>query len=229
LFSLSPGKRKVLAWTAAIAGSLALNLALFGVMPALMESKPEKRAANPLPVTGPVRVRLPRPETRQPPEPPPPEMTPRKTVPAPDVPPPLLEAAAPGISAKDLLPEISADPPMPPSFSPPPPALSDIPLPPLDRLYDPADLDAPLAPVSRRPPEYPPRARRRNVEGRVVVSFVVTEEGTVRDPEVVSADPEGYFEEAAIDAVRSWRFAPGRVKGEPVTVRVRVPLAFRLE
>jgi TonB family protein len=65
------------------------------------------------------------------------------------------------------------------------------------------------------------------VEGRVVVQFVVTEEGQVQDPIALSS-PDPRLSRAAIDAVRRSRFEPGRIDGEPVRVRFSLPVDFAL-
>jgi TonB family protein len=75
--------------------------------------------------------------------------------------------------------------------------------------------------------EYPESARREGVEGRVVVQFVVDEEGRVLDPVAVRS-PDGRLAEAALEAVEAAAFRPGRRRGEPVKVRFSVPVTFRL-
>lgn len=82
---------------------------------------------------------------------------------------------------------------------------------------------------ARAEPVYPYRARQREIEGRVELEFVVSGDGHVREARVVNAQPEGVFEDAALRAVRRWRFAPGRRNGEAVPVRVRVNLRFELK
>ncbi len=90
-------------------------------------------------------------------------------------------------------------------------------------------LASELVPVVRIPPPYPPAARRRRIEGYVVVEFTVTETGAVRDPKIVEARPPGVFDRAVLRAVRHWRFQPKRGKdGKPMAVRARQRLEFRL-
>ncbi len=65
-----------------------------------------------------------------------------------------------------------------------------------------------VTPTSQVPPEYPSRAQRRGMEGFVELEFVIRRDGRV-DPEsirVVSANPRNIFDEAALAAVRQWRF-----------------------
>lgn len=88
--------------------------------------------------------------------------------------------------------------------------------------------DAPT-PTTRTPPAYPARARQLGTEGQVTLSFVVDVDGTAQDVTVVEGEPPGVFDAAAIEAVRGWRFEPGRHEGAPVAVRVRQTLRFELE
>ncbi len=75
-------------------------------------------------------------------------------------------------------------------------------------------------------PAYPLRAQRLGLSGRVVVEFTVTEEGRVRDPRIVSAEPPGVFDRAVLRGVRRWRFKPRVEQGRPVAVRIRQAVVF---
>ena len=76
---------------------------------------------------------------------------------------------------------------------------------------------------------YPAEARADGVEGRVVVRYDVTREGRVVNAAVVSAEPSGVFEAAALAAVSTWRFRPAVTRGEAVAARDRLStLTFRL-
>jgi len=84
----------------------------------------------------------------------------------------------------------------------------------------------PLAPLN---PTYPPSARSRNVEGVVVVEFLVDVNGRTKDIAIVEADPAGVFEETVLRAVRQWRFSPALHKeGKRVPVRFRQTVRFSL-
>lgn len=61
--------------------------------------------------------------------------------------------------------------------------------------------------------------------GNAVVVFTVRTDGKVEDTSVVQAD-DVLFGEAAIDAVRKWRFRPAQVKGAPVDCRMSLPFVF---
>ena len=76
---------------------------------------------------------------------------------------------------------------------------------------------------------YPAAAKAKGVEGRVVVQYDVTAAGTVANAAVVESEPPGVFDEAALDAVRTWRFRPMVDRGEVVPAPARISeLVFRL-
>ena len=76
---------------------------------------------------------------------------------------------------------------------------------------------------------YPPAAKTEGIEGYVVIRYDVTAQGAVANPEVVEAEPEGVFEEAALASIAQWRFRPATVGGEAVeTSGVVSTLRFRL-
>ena len=78
-------------------------------------------------------------------------------------------------------------------------------------------------PVSRPPIRYPRRAEEQEKEGVVRVRVTIQPDGTVSDVVVVSARPPGWFEQAAIDGVKRWRYkAPGRVVVAEVDVEFKL-------
>ncbi len=96
-------------------------------------------------------------------------------------------------------------------------------------VFEISDVDTVPRAVVNLPPLYPPQARNRRVEGEVLLEFVVTAAGEVEDARVIESRPAGVFDQAALLAVRRWRFEPGTRAGQPVPTRVRQPLTFRLE
>lgn len=76
-------------------------------------------------------------------------------------------------------------------------------------------------------PEYTQEARRRGLEGDVVLEIVVRHDGSVGSVKVVQRLGAG-LEERAVDAVRQWRFAPAKRHGTPVDVVVEVAVEFKL-
>jgi protein TonB len=103
----------------------------------------------------------------------------------------------------------SADPPTP--YAPPDVRVGGVTLGPM-----PAGSDRDALPLVRVNPDYPPRALANGIEGWVQVQFTITTAGTVKDPKVVEADPDGYFEKAALNAVSRYKYKPKIVDGEPV-------------
>ena len=83
--------------------------------------------------------------------------------------------------------------------------------------------------ISRRAmPEYPSGARRRNIQGMVVVRLVVDTSGSPQNCAIHSSSPEGVFDDAALRAARKTRFLPGKVNGQPVNTLVMIPYQFTL-
>ncbi len=75
---------------------------------------------------------------------------------------------------------------------------------------------------------YPENARKKGIEGRVFVSFVVTKEGDVVVPAIAKGvDPE--IDKAALEVVSGFpRWIPGRQKGEAVDVKFVIPINFKI-
>jgi periplasmic protein TonB len=76
-------------------------------------------------------------------------------------------------------------------------------------------------------PDYPEDARRRSIEGDVVLEIVVRHDGSVGDVRVLHGLGDS-LDQRAVQAVRQWRFAPARRRGEPVDVLVEVSVEFKL-
>ncbi len=75
--------------------------------------------------------------------------------------------------------------------------------------------------------DYTDEARRGNIEGEVELEIVVRRDGSVGDVKIIRG-LRGGLNDRAVQAVRQWRFAPGRMKGVPVDVVVEVGVEFRL-
>jgi protein TonB len=78
-------------------------------------------------------------------------------------------------------------------------------------------------------PKFPDVARARGIDGWVDLRFVVGTDGAVSDVDVVGAQPAGVFEQAALDAVRHWRYQPVMQDSHAVTQRARVRLRFTVQ
>lgn len=75
-------------------------------------------------------------------------------------------------------------------------------------------------------PVYPEAARQARVQGTVVLDAVVSVEGAVRQVKFVSGPAA--LSQAAMDAVRWWRYEPYLMNGQPATVETTVAVTFRL-
>ena len=89
---------------------------------------------------------------------------------------------------------------------------------------------AAAAPMPGNPrPDYPPLARRRGYEGRVVIRASVAPDGGVASAAVGQSSGYGILDRAALQAVKRWRFRPAQRGGQPVATVLDVPVVFRLE
>jgi TonB family protein len=86
----------------------------------------------------------------------------------------------------------------------------------------------PPAPLQRDAPAYPEALRAIGLEGTVEVALTVLRDGGVGWVRVVRATPRGYFEQAASEGVRRWRFRPAMQGGGPVECRMRTRVRFAL-
>lgn len=75
-------------------------------------------------------------------------------------------------------------------------------------------------------PTYPPEAGRARIEGTVVLLAVIGKDGTVEDVRVESGLP--LLAQAAIDAVKQWRYRPYVLNGEPIEVDSKITINFTL-
>jgi protein TonB len=89
--------------------------------------------------------------------------------------------------------------------------------------------DGEYLPIVKVAPVYPRRAQTRGLEGYVVLEFVVTRTGAVRDPVVIESKPKGIFDRAATNAALKFKYKPKVVNGEPIDVAgVRNRITFEL-
>jgi len=68
----------------------------------------------------------------------------------------------------------------------------------------------------------------QRIAGSVTLEYTVDTSGETRDIHVVEATPPGVFDQAAINAVKHWRYAPLLVNGAAVDVPVRTRMRFEL-
>lgn len=152
-----------------------------------------------------------------PPVPPPPRPAPRERTPL-AVP---AEAPAAATTAPTEFP-VPAAPSTPVPSAPaaaPAPAAPPAPTPP---RFDADYLDNPK-------PAYPSLARRLGEEGRVLLRVRVAADGLPAEVALQAGSGSPRLDQAALDTVRRWKFAPARLGGEPVAATVLVPIVFSLK
>lgn len=236
-----PGGRRPV-WAVGLILTGLINLAIFIVVPLLSNQpvgQPRDRVFDPIYLRA---YRPPPPERERPPARPIRPVTENKPREKPDrprfnqavkKPQPKVDLKSPKLTF-ELNPKLVrglavAPPPVtarPEPPTPPPVASAPAPRPPGEFNLNQVD-NAPRL-IKHVPPIYPYSARRRGVSGLVKIKMLVTSQGQPSRVKVVSAQPGGVFESAALRAVRKWRFKPGVYKGKPVPTWVVVPIRFKL-
>ena len=89
-------------------------------------------------------------------------------------------------------------------------------------LFDAAYLNNPV-------PEYPAQAKRRGMEGSVMLGVVVRQDGTAKSVGIAESSGFAMLDASAKKAVSRWKFIPAKRGDETVEARVMVPIDFRLE
>lgn len=223
----APARVRPLDWMAALILALALNFVLFGLMPGLIDeeapgpifaSKPQPvrilRMNRPVPMKKkravsqkPKKVRTRRPVQRH----------------VAVNPPAAPENLTLNFELAPSVPVMATDISLP--------AMAEVSLPAFDPSHEflPGDLDRQPRVRVQIPPVYPLHAKRRGIQGRVRVGFLVTDRGEVADIRILKAEPPGIFEASVRRCVSSWRFEPGRVAGKPVNTQVETTIRYELK
>jgi periplasmic protein TonB len=90
-----------------------------------------------------------------------------------------------------------------------------------------ADLPVPPRKIADVRPIYPEIARQVKKEGTVVIEAVLDTTGRVTQPRVIQSVP--FLDQAALDAVRQWRYTPTTLGGHPVSVLMTITIRFTLQ
>lgn len=212
----SPRDTTLLAWC--VAGSVAAHVLMLTVLPGL-----RKAVEPPTPLTvellKPPEVEPPKPlPVEKKPPPPEPKVRPEPQKPAPREERPVetprqLLTAPPDAPASPAAPVVQVPPEQKPAPPPPPPeAPRAAPAPPAP--VTPPRSDA--AHLSNPPPVYPMAAQRRGDRGTVLLRLIVTAEGLAKNVEVEKSSGHRALDDAAVTAVRGWRFVPARQGGQAI-------------
>lgn len=130
------------------------------------------------------------------------------------VPQPMLAIPAESAAPAAEVPVVRETPPAPPA----PPAPVTVSQPRFDADY-----------LSNPAPAYPPISRRMGEEGKVVLRVHVEPNGLPSQVEIKTASGSPRLDQAALDAVRRWRFVPAKRGEEAVAAWVLVPVVFNLK
>lgn len=114
--------------------------------------------------------------------------------------------------------------PVPPAVTPPPPP------PPQAAVIQPLRAGTGIREpkkIVHVAPVYPAIARSAAVEGAVVLEAIISTSGTVENVRIIKSVP--LLDQAAVDAVRAWRYTPTRLNGVPVPVLITITVRFTLQ
>ena len=90
--------------------------------------------------------------------------------------------------------------------------------------------DGEYLPIVKVAPIYPRRAQTRGIEGYCIIEYVVTKNGSIRDPQAVDCQPSGIFERASLKASLKFKYKPRVIDGEAVEVAgVQNKFTYELE
>ncbi|MBK1880310.1 M56 family metallopeptidase [Pelagicoccus mobilis] len=95
-----------------------------------------------------------------------------------------------------------------------------------DKIYSMSDLDVHPRAIEMVTPEYPKALHDQKITGRVVVEWILNEEGKVLSPKVIKSTHDE-FKQPSLDAVTATQWAPGEIAGKAVNVRIRMPIKFQ--
>jgi len=80
--------------------------------------------------------------------------------------------------------------------------------------------------IYRVEPDYPEQARQLEIQGPVVLEVRAARDGSIQEVKLLSG--QRLLADAAIAAVKQWRFQPRKVHGQPVEMQTTVTLNFRM-
>lgn len=80
--------------------------------------------------------------------------------------------------------------------------------------------------VKTAPLKYPKQARKKDIQGTVVLDVVINPNGTVKSVKVTDGPKE--LTKAAVNSVKHWRYQPVMLNGKPVEVETTVNVGFKL-
>jgi protein TonB len=89
------------------------------------------------------------------------------------------------------------------------------------------DVQAPVK-INAPQPQYTEIARKARIQGVVIVQAIIDKDGNVQNVKLLKGLPMG-LDQAAVDAIKKWRFQPATLNGKPVTVYYNLTVNFTLQ
>ncbi len=80
--------------------------------------------------------------------------------------------------------------------------------------------------LEKEPPKYPEEAKVRRIQGKVVLSAIIGKDGSVKELKATSGPKE--LQQSALDAVRTWKYKPYLLNGNPVDVKTAINVIYSL-
>jgi TonB family protein len=80
--------------------------------------------------------------------------------------------------------------------------------------------------IENQPPQYPRAAKKKHIQGTVIIQATISKAGIPQNISVVSGPDE--LRQASIDAISAWRYKPYLLKGQPVAVDTTIKVVFAL-
>lgn len=134
---------------------------------------------------------------------------------------PVPQPAEP-VPAAEAVPAVSAEPTAAPVVAQQePPVVEE-----MKEVIEPPKFGA--AYLHNPAPKYPPLSRRIGEEGRVLLRVLVAASGAAESVEIEAGSGSARLDQAALDAVKKWRFIPAKRDKEPISAFVIVPIQFTL-
>lgn len=160
-------------------------------------------------------------------ETPPPQPVPPRKIEIPHPRPKVLTSHAPATETS------SRTAPLPENIEPTPPAATPQPSAPEPAAAGPAPQPQPprfdAAYLDNPSPVYPRLSRRMGEQGKTLLLVQVSAEGKALQVELQRSSGSSRLDQAAIEAVRQWRFVPARLGNSQVAASVIVPIIFALQ
>jgi len=81
--------------------------------------------------------------------------------------------------------------------------------------------------INKKTPEYPKKAKKKKIEGAVLLTAIISKQGTIEGLDVV-ASPDPLLSQSALEAVQGWTYQPYLLKGNPTAVDTTITVTYNL-